>query len=1444
MQLRLSVRQPGRAGTDLLVDADPASSVAALADRIGVALGRPAKDLFVDGIWLDPDLPLHLSPIRDGAELGLDAAAGDPNPRGILEVRVVGGPGAGAVWRLGPGEVTIGGAESDWIRLDDRTVPAAALRLQVAPDGTCTVTPAGATATLETAPVAGETRWPPRHLLAIGASLLEVATPEFPDAALRPSEDGAALDYARPPRLAPAPRVSQFALPSAPKANDRRPMPWVMAIVPLVGALVMAKIFGNLAFLAFAILSPVMVVGNHFAERRHGKRSHRETVAEYLARRARIEADAEDALTAEQAQRRDGYPDPAALGLIAAGPRHRLWERRRTDADRLDLRVGTGTLPSEVVLTDPDREEHERRDPLALHEVPVTVNLPAYGVLGIAGRAEQVRALGRWLVAQSAALHSPTDLTVCVLTDPAGAREWSWVSWLPHARPRDGEDAVALLGSGVETVGRRIAELQAQLNARQVALRQAGSGAVLDAPDVLVVLDGSRRLRAMPGVVQLLQDGPAVGIHVICLDTEERLLPEECRAVVTLDARGAARVSQTGAATVDAVRPDLVTVAWCERVARALAPLRDVSRDEDGAMPDSCRLLDVLGHEPPTGDRIAAGWLIGGRSTRAVLGLSVDGEFAIDLAKDGPHGLIAGTTGAGKSELLQTLIASLAVANRPDEMTFVLVDYKGGSAFAECAGLPHTVGMVTDLDPHLVTRALASLGAELRRREHVFADARVADLDRYLEARRRDPALAPMPRLAIVIDEFASLARELPDFVTGLVNVAQRGRSLGIHLILATQRPSGVVSNDIRANTNLRIALRVTDIAESQDVIDAADAARISKSTPGRAYVRLGHGSLLPFQAARIGGRRLPARPETDALPEPYVVPLTVDALGLPAPVRPATGVPDVAPVTDLAVLVQAIRAAAEQLNVPAQASPWLTPLPETVLLEDLAACPARAGDSVRPAPFALLDVPTEQAQRVEAIDLTEFGHLLVAGAARSGRSQVLRTIAASLARHNSAADVHLFGLDCGNGALLRLAELPHCGAIVRSSEVERAERLLDRLSTELRTRSALLGEGNVADITEQREGAAPGKRLAHIVLLLDRWEGFLPALGERDGGRLTDQVVQLLREGAGVGIHVVLAGDHTVLGGRIGSLTDRKIALRLADSADFTLIGLNLRTIPDSLPDGRAYKAGDGHQLQIALLDADPSGAAQGRAVTRIAAAALERDAEVPREQLPFGVDVLPARITFADAWTLQTGEPGALWGLVGVGGDRLTALGPDLAHGVPAFVIAGPSRSGRSTALCALAESYLATGTRLLLVAPRPSPLLGYQGRAGTQVLTGDLDPAVLAAAAGERLVVLVDDGELLRDSAAAAELTSILRRERAEQIGIVLAGDAEAVCAGFGGWQVEARKARRGLLLSPQNLTDADLIGARIPRSLVGRPVEPGRGLLHLGDGQLVAVQVPLP
>src|SRR5204863_2486589 len=216
--------------------------------------------------------------------------------------------------------------------------------------------------------------------------------------------------------------------------------------------------------------------------------------------------------------------------------------------------------------------------------------------------------------------------------------------------------------------------------------------------------------------------------------------------------------------------------------------------------------------------------------------------------RDGPHALIAGTTGSGKSELLRTLIASLAMTVDPERLNFVLVDYKGGSAFADCAALPHTVGLVTDLDEHLGQRALRSLDAEIRRREHVLRRAGVADLGQYRRAEAASDG--PLPRLVVVIDEFATLRSELPEFVDALVGVAQRGRSLGIHLVLATQRPHGSVSDNVRANTNIRIALRVQDAADSQDVIDGPGAAEIDRRRPGFAYCRLGHGEMVAFQAA------------------------------------------------------------------------------------------------------------------------------------------------------------------------------------------------------------------------------------------------------------------------------------------------------------------------------------------------------------------------------------------------------------------------------------------------------------------------------------------------------------------------------------------------------------------------------------------------------------------
>ncbi|MDX2925620.1 MULTISPECIES: FtsK/SpoIIIE domain-containing protein [Streptomyces] len=1524
MRLTLTVVDPyGGGSADVVLDADPESTVGDIAEELAKQVGIAGAQVipighqgqagtggaplvYVDGYAVDPSATVVGSPLREGAVVSLQDPSGclPGEPTGLVELRVVGGPGAGFVHRLGVGKYDIGSGPAAYVRIEDPEVDARALTLSVATDGTCKVAvhsdKEGVTLDGESVQERDGDDWPLGAQIAVGNSLVELARYAPPNAALKWSEDGVGLDYNRPPRLRPAERQTNFRLPSSPRDYEARPLPWLMALTPLVGAVVAVMVFGRWYYLIMAGLSPILLFANYFNDKKHGRKSHAKQVKEYEEQKARIEKDAQAALVAERDDRRQAIPDPAVVLSVATGPRTRLWERRRTDRDHLLLRVGTGQLPSEVVLDDPEQDDHRRQVTWKIEDAPVALSLRTLGVVGIAGPGDSARSLGRWAVAQTAALHSPMDVQFYVLSENSAQSEWDWVRWLPHSRPSGGQDVNVLIGTDAETVGARIGELTQILDARKKAAEQKGGGAQGSSftdPDIVVVWDGSRRLRSLPGVVRLLREGPAVSMFAVCIDAEERFLPGECQAFVVAEPRAEEsgrqqrdaearpaqqvaggfpsfqawhtnapaepeqraraeklrlRVEEAGVERITGVRPDFVTPAWCLRLARSLSALRDISGEtEDSALPGSSRLLDVLQLEPPTADAIGARWRMGGQSTMAVIGESYDGPFGIDMRKDGPHGLIAGTTGSGKSELLQTIVAALAVANTPENMTFVLVDYKGGSAFKDCVKLPHTVGMVTDLDAHLVERALESLGAELKRREHILAAADAKDIEDYQDLVRRDPSHAPVPRLLIVIDEFASMVRDLPDFVTGLVNIAQRGRSLGIHLLLATQRPSGVVSPEIRANTNLRIALRVTDGGESSDVIDSPEAGHISKNTPGRAYVRLGHSSLVPFQSGRVGGRR-PGAADPAAL-APWVGPLGWEELGRAALTKPKTESREDDEITDLKVLVDAVRDANRSMGIPAQHSPWLPALDEKLLLDeiDVPALAGAAPGKLPPAPYGIEDLPSDQARRPVVVDFASFGHLMIGGAPRSGRSQVLRTIAGSLARTHSTADVHLYGIDCGNGALNALTRLPHCGAVVGRNQTERVVRLVNRLKGELSRRQDLLADSGFADIGEQRASAEESERLPHIVVLLDRWEGWVPTLGEVDHGSLTDELQTMMREGASVGIHLILTGDRTLLVGRIATLTEDKYGLRLADRSDFASLGIPSRKVPEEIPPGRAFRNEAGTETQFALLSEDTTGQGQAAAITAIGEAAAARDAGVPRARRPFRVDSLPSRISFPEAWEMRDPEASRsrLWALIGIGGDEIVGFGPDLADGVPSFVIAGPAKSGRSTVLMNVAQSLLAQGTRLVVAAPRQSPVRQLDGAEGVlKVFTGDdidedeFEELIDGASPEEPIAVLVDDGEILEDCDAESQMKKIVSRGAERGLALVIAGDEEDVCSGFSGWQVDAKKARRGILLSPQESSSGDLIGLRVSRQMVGGQVTPGKGMLHLGDGELRTVVVP--
>lgn len=1467
MQIQIRLRDSGGDWEqDVLVDADPETPLVEVVSALTAVrpgeLWLGTKPLGSQGVLADCGL-------RNGVVLTVangSAPAPTPDPPqapAAVELATVSGPFAGLCWPIRASTITIGRDSTADVAIDDAAMSRLHARIAWRPTEGWMIEDLGSFngTWVDGRRISAACVIHTEAAIEIGASVLELRPPLPADADVITREDGS-LAFNRPARIQAAPRHVKIQAPSRPSTQEKFPFPWLQAIAPLVMGGVLYAVTRQVATLGFIMLSPVLIVSSTLSQRKRQKKQRLTNARTYLTKTESARSKIGEAAGRELSEARVRWPDPATTAAMVAGPGRRLWERREYDLDALVLRIGVADRPSAVEIThmgDPD-DQREPGDPPPvttpeLPAMPVAVDLRAAGVLGVAGPDGAVRALARWLVAQVAAWHSPRSVSLCILTSPEDPASWEWSRWLPHLwREMPGGSPLAV-GNDPASREERVKELLKLLDARA----QAG-GDRRDrvwVPAVVVVLDSVRALRALAGVPRLLRDGPRYGIYTIGLDGDAARLAEEGRAEVVFDGDRAltAAIHVNGTDPVADVLVDQVEPAWADRLARGLSPLRDAGGQESGAMiPTAVRFVDLVGIDADSPEQVLARWQAAGRTTSAVVGVSVDGPFVLDLRRDGPHALVAGTTGAGKSEFLQTLVASLALANRPDAINFVLVDYKGASAFADCAELPHTVGMVTNLDGQETQRSLTSLNAELHRRESRLSELRAADVDAAWDKDPDGAARAGLARLVLVIDEFAELVQELPDFVTGLIRVARVGRSLGVHLILATQRPAGVVTGEMRANTGLRIALRMEDPGDSQEVLEAKDAASISRATPGRAYARMGGGaSIVAFQSARVAGRR---RGETVGLPPPLVLPLPWARAGYPVPGR-LRAEETVGTATDLHALVAAINKASAAQAFPPPPRPWLPPLPARIGLGALE--PETCGEDPA-APFGLEDLPGEQRQRTAMFDLATSSHLAVAGAARSGRSTFLRSLAASLARTVSPADLHLYALDFGNGALLPLTALPHCGAVVVRSEGERIQRLVERLGEEVKRRQELLAAKGFGDIGEQRTAAATDDRLPHMVLLLDRWEGFLAAYPIEAGGDLPGLITRLVREGPGVGLHLVLAGDRSLLSDRIASLIEDRLVLRLTDREDYRLVNLNPKHIAENLVPGRALRADSGNEIQIALIgDAvdglDPAGQVQAEAVRALGAKAVERWPG-PQPNRPMRVDTMPSRITEAEVDVLvadghsllpDPAPEGALWTVVGVGGDQLQVYAVDLAA-TNGFVIGGPPQSGRSTALAVMVRGLALRGTRVVAVCPRPSPVTNLSGLDGVAVLESVPGPEVLAEAIreagawGRPVAVAVDDADVFARSEADDALRELLREQVSPRLVAVVAGPTEALKVELRGVVAEARKATAGLVFSPSSSFDGDLVGMRLPKPFVAR-MPPGRACLAL-RGDWLLVQVPAP
>lgn len=1256
------------------------------------------------------------------------------------------------------------------------------------------------------------------QVLRVGDAVLTVAhRRESGGTALAADEQRSSLGtvpFNRPPRIRETHTVSPLSVPAPQEIPETTPLNWAAILLPLIASGALVIVLGDLRFALFALLSPVLALGSHLDQRRRRRVQIRAEEARMRAALADFRDRVATAASAESRRRLEATPDLAMVLRRAFTASTQLWQQRAVDSDFLRLYLGIATQPwvpsvESTQGTTLDDRVRAVLDQTVLPDAALAADLGNAGVIGIVGDREQAQAVARGLILQATVHSGPADLTVSVSSDERSEAAWRWAGWLPHTVvPGDLQGARWL--SGTVPAGQEMLRKLARAVARGA---NPAHVAVIDSAELLrsqeslarSLLGSGRRAEAArdrPREVPRDELTPAQvsGIVLVRRATD---LPADCTTVVSLSAAGRASVLDTRTAMrLDDVTMGSVGLSHVEAAARALARFTDPeSRRADASLPREVPLSSVLAPAPLTSEGIRARWARAS-GLSAPIGRTGDDVCSVDLVADGPHGLVGGTTGSGKSEFLRTLVAGLAASHDPSRLNFILIDFKGGAAFAACERLPHTIGTISNLDAGLASRAVRALTAELGRRQRLFAaaGAGIENLSAYVASR---PS-SPMPRIVLVIDEFAILAQEFPDVLASLVSIAAVGRTLGIHLLLATQRPAGVVTEDILTNTNLRIALRVQSREDSINVIGAPEAAEISRHLPGRALIRRGADDLVSVQTALVTGK-----PETGD-----GAPVTVRSLdGFGVPIRPVAtesaseSGPEPGAPTELDGVIDVICRAYRESGLAPPRPVWPPPLGTCA---DLVSLPQLPGGTGVAANVALADEPERQRQVGAGWQIAE-GNLLLIGLPGSGTSTALHSIGVVLAHAHAPEELEILCLDAGAGRLRELAPLPHTSVWAGEGDRERRLRLLRYIPEEIRRR--------------QRD-PGPWRR---TVVLIDGLAALRDELDEPETLELWDGLLQAYSDGPQVGVSFAMTATRPrAVPAMLEDTTEQRWVFRLPDASAYAALGIRGAAIPVAVP-GRCVDLATQRQLQIAR-PTEPL----GDRVQDIS----ERWNGHPALRDPVGV--LPAVVTTRDIARQPElgGEPILI--PVGVREDTLEPATLELYDGEHAL-IAGPPRSGRSSLLLGIAtllRTVAAPGIAVWGIAPPRSPFSSApldrtaSTRAGIDELLTEL---VALGRSGDRVLLLVDDADRLTGSDTAFD---VFLRTVPPQCHLVCAGRSAELRSRYVHWTADVRAARTGILLQPDPDLDGELLGARLPRR-APVPVTPGRGYLCAG-GETVFVQ----
>lgn len=1462
---------------ETIAQVDPRSDLPEGASRTPLTL-RTTVPGNPEWILLPPDAPIGEEWVGSGSHIALadsevyltESSSG--SRAAVAVVHVLDGPDAGSQFPLPPGSYIIGRSPDSDIALSDSQVSKSHVRLEVS-DTVDVIDLGSANGVVVDGGFVSRLRVEKSSVIEIGGTQLRITClEEVADSATTP-RTGPVI-FTRSPRVEPRYKGQEFAAPDVPSESDENPFPWLAMLAPALLGLSMFLITQRPASLLFVLMSPLMLVGNFLMNKSREKKKQEKKISRFEDRLQSLGVQLAEEQVREVNVRLSEAPATAEVLEAVTQRSPMMWTRRPEHWSFLNVRLGLGRMVSRNNVDPGKRGElmpefqQKLDDTIAtfkyIDAVPVVDNLYDSGALGIAGPNTEVAKAANSTLIQVTGLHSPAELAVCALVSSQWSAELEWLKWVPHtSSPQSpitvghladsASSAATLLGALEELIQARTklnsdATRRGAIEQREAALERGGEvgssnkddGTDSPIPAIVVVIshdvdvDKSR-------LIQLAERGPDAGIFPIWLGPTVSDLPAACRTFLEVDAsRGIFQASFVRLGeVVDSLQVEGVDFSAAMDFARDISPVVDGgARVEDSSdIPRNVSMVSLLGHDLiETSDAVIDRWnqnsSIHDRSgapprirkaghLRATVGSTGVGTMHLDLRSQGPHALVGGTTGSGKSEFLQAWVLGMAAEYSPDRVTFLFIDYKGGSAFADCVELPHCVGLVTDLSPHLVRRALTSLRAELHFREHLLNRKKAKDL---IELEKRGDPECP-PALVLVIDEFAALVGEVPEFVDGVVDIAQRGRSLGIHLIMATQRPAGVIKDNLRANTNLRVALRMADESDSSDVVGTKDAAHFDPSIPGRAIAKTGPGRLQGFQSAYAGGwtSRTPERPGVSIGELRFGGELPWE---LPADVSPEEK--DLGP-TDQQLLVASIVSAVKTATIPEPRRPWLDELQSSYALEKFQ---PKSGSRLV---IGLADLPQRQAQEPVYFNPDVDGNIAIFGTGGSGKSTTLRTLACAASLSAKKEPVVIYGLDFAAGSLRMLEALPTVASVITSDDSERIIRLFRELKNEIENRSRTFAEVNASSVSDFRK--ITGKtEIPRILLLIDGFPSFRDEW-EVASGRSAwyDVFKSVLSDGRQLGVHVAFSADRSgAVPSSISSSVQRRVIHRLSDETGYTMLDVPGDILSSASPAGRAVF--EGEETQVCVLGGSSSVTEQAEAIAKLGTALLDTGVEKAQP-----IRSLPKEYFSSTLPVIVGTEPS-----LGIGEEELEAIGFDPAG---TFLLAGPPASGRTNALMAIVASLrkFDESAELYYIGNARSPVPSIPGwkKSVTSIddaaeLAKQLTTMVADTKYKKRIAIFVENLSDYLQSPADGPLVELIKSiKRSDHF---LLADSET-SSWNASWPLfaEIKNARRGLLMQPDAMEGELILKTPIPRSNRSE-FPPGRGV-YIARGKNQKVQIPL-